>query len=77
MVYGGLIPNERGYERTKAVGICDVVLVGATTEGYCRVNLKRQHSLLKVTVVGFDEEGTVQVVSAQGAYDRPSVEWKG
>ena len=76
MVYGGLIPNERGYERAKAGGICEVVLVGATTEGYCRVNLKRQHSLPKVTVIGFDKEGTVQVVPAQGAYDHGSVDWK-
>ncbi len=30
----------------------------------------------KVTVVGFGEEGTVQVVPAQAAYDRGSVEWK-
>ena len=30
----------------------------------------------KVTVVGFCEGGTVQVVPAQGAYDHRSVEWK-
>jgi membrane-bound ClpP family serine protease len=31
----------------------------------------------KVTVVGFGEEGTVQVVPAQGAYLHGSVSWKG
>lgn len=41
VVYGALIPNERGYERARAAGVREVVLVGATTEGYCRVNLKR------------------------------------
>ncbi len=30
----------------------------------------------KVTVVGFGEGGTVQVVPAQGAYDHRPVEWK-
>ena len=30
----------------------------------------------KVTVVGFGEEGTVQVVPVQGAYDHGSVDWK-
>ncbi len=41
VVYGGLIPNERGYERAKAAGVREVVLVGAATEGYCRANLNR------------------------------------
>jgi hypothetical protein len=31
----------------------------------------------KVTVVGFDEEGTVQVVPAQKAYDHGVVDSKG
>ncbi len=31
----------------------------------------------KVTVVGFDEEGTVQVVPVRGAYDHGSVDLKG
>jgi hypothetical protein len=31
----------------------------------------------KVTVVGFDEEGTVQVLPAQKAYDRGVVDSKG
>lgn len=39
VVYGGLIPNERGYERAKAAGVGEVVLVGAATESYCRKNL--------------------------------------
>jgi hypothetical protein len=30
----------------------------------------------KVTVVGFGEDGTVQVVPVQGAYDHGSVDWK-
>nr|MDP9481396.1 hypothetical protein [Actinomycetota bacterium] len=30
----------------------------------------------KVTVVGFDEEGTVQVVPVQRAYEHGSVDWK-
>jgi hydroxymethylglutaryl-CoA lyase len=41
LVYGGLIPNERGYERAKAAGVGEVVLVGAATESYCRKNLNR------------------------------------
>lgn len=41
VILGGLIPNERGYERAKAAGVREVVLVGAATEGYCRANLKR------------------------------------
>ena len=39
VTYGGLIPNERGYERAKAAGVGEVVLVGAATESYCRKNL--------------------------------------
>jgi hydroxymethylglutaryl-CoA lyase len=41
VVYGGLIPNEQGYERAKAAGVGEVVLVGAATESYCRKNLNR------------------------------------
>src|SRR5918995_4579885 len=41
VVYGGLIPNERGYERARAAGAREDVLVGAATEAYCRANLKR------------------------------------
>lgn len=40
VLYGALIPNERGYERAKAAGVGEVVIVGATTESYCRKNLK-------------------------------------
>ena len=40
-VHGGLIPNERGYERALAAGAGEVVLVVAVTEGYSRANLKR------------------------------------
>ena len=32
VVYGGLIPNKRGYERAKAAGVGEVVLVAAATE---------------------------------------------
>ncbi len=39
VIYGGLIPNERGYERAKAAGVGEVVLVGAATDSYCRKNL--------------------------------------
>jgi hydroxymethylglutaryl-CoA lyase len=38
-IYGGLIPNERGYERAKAAAVGEVVLVGAATNSYCRKNL--------------------------------------
>ena len=41
VVYGALIPNERGYERAKAAAVEEVVLVGCTTDGYCQANLKR------------------------------------
>ena len=40
VLYGALIPNERGYERAKAAGVGAVVIVGAATESYCRKNLK-------------------------------------
>lgn len=39
--YGGLIPNERGYERAKAAGAPEVVMVVSATEGHCRANLNR------------------------------------
>ena len=39
VLYGGLIPNERGYERAKAAGVGEVVIVGAATESYCKKNL--------------------------------------
>jgi hydroxymethylglutaryl-CoA lyase len=39
VIYGGLIPNERGYERAEASGVGEEVIVGATTESYCRKNL--------------------------------------
>ncbi|MBA2511041.1 MAG: hydroxymethylglutaryl-CoA lyase [Rubrobacteraceae bacterium] len=39
VLYGGLIPNERGYERAKAAGVGEVVIVGAATESYCHKNL--------------------------------------
>ena len=41
VVYGALIPNERGYERAKEAGVEEVVIVGCTTDGYCQANLKR------------------------------------
>ena len=41
VVYGALIPNERGYERARAAVVDEVVLVGCTTDGYCQSNLKR------------------------------------
>lgn len=41
VVYGALIPNERGYERAKEAGVEEVVIVGCTTDGYCKANLKR------------------------------------
>ncbi len=40
-VYGGLIPNERGYERALAAGAREVSLVVSATEGHCRANLNR------------------------------------
>lgn len=41
VVYGALIPNEKGYERARAAGTEEVVLVGVVTEGYCQANLRR------------------------------------
>lgn len=41
VVYGALIPNLRGYERAKAARVAEGVLVGCTTDGYCKANLKR------------------------------------
>src|SRR5579864_4229622 len=41
VTYSGLVPNERGYERAKAVGIPEVVLVISATEGHSRANLNR------------------------------------
>lgn len=50
VVYGGLIPNERGYERAQAAGVGEVVIVGATTESYCRKNLNMS---VDETLAGF------------------------
>lgn len=41
VVYGALIPNERGYERAKKARVEEIVLVGCTTDSYCKANLKR------------------------------------
>lgn len=41
VVYGALIPNERGYERAKEAGVEEVVIVGCATDGYCKANLRR------------------------------------
>ena len=41
VVYGGLIPNERGYDRALAAGVREVSLVVSATEGHCRANLNR------------------------------------
>jgi hydroxymethylglutaryl-CoA lyase len=41
VIYGGLVPNERGYERARSVGISEVVLVISATEGHSRANLNR------------------------------------
>jgi hydroxymethylglutaryl-CoA lyase len=40
-IYGGLVPNERGYERARGTGIREVVLVISATEGHSRANLNR------------------------------------
>ncbi len=41
VTYGALVPNERGYERAKAAGLREVVLVISATEGHSRANLNR------------------------------------
>jgi hydroxymethylglutaryl-CoA lyase len=41
VVYGALIGNERGYDRARAAGVAEVVIVGSVTEGYGRKNLNR------------------------------------
>ena len=41
VTYAGLVPNERGYERAKAAGLPEVVLVISATEGHARANLNR------------------------------------
>jgi len=41
VVYGGLVPNQRGYERARSAGAREVVLVAAASEAYCRANLRR------------------------------------
>ena len=40
-IYGGLIPNERGYDRALAAGAGEVATVVSATEGHCRANLNR------------------------------------
>ena len=40
-IYGGLIPNERGYDRALAAGAREVAIVVSATEGHCRANLNR------------------------------------
>ena len=41
VIYGGLIPNDRGYDRALAAGAREVALVVSATEGHCRANLNR------------------------------------
>jgi hydroxymethylglutaryl-CoA lyase len=41
VTYAALVPNERGYERAKAAGLREVVLVISATEGHSRANLNR------------------------------------
>lgn len=41
VIYAGLVPNERGYERARSAGISEVVLVISATEGHSRANLNR------------------------------------
>jgi len=41
VIYGGLIPNNRGYDRALAAGAREVALVVSATEGHCRANLNR------------------------------------
>jgi hydroxymethylglutaryl-CoA lyase len=38
VIYASLVPNERGYERAKTVGLPEVVLVISATEGHSRAN---------------------------------------
>lgn len=59
-VYGGLIPNERGYDRARAAGVREVSLVVSATEGHCRANLNR--SVAEV-LAGFGR------IAARGAAD--------
>lgn len=40
-IYGGLIPNARGYDRALAAGAREVALVVSATEGHCHANLNR------------------------------------
>ena len=42
--YGGLVPNERGYERARSARVSEVVLVISATEGHSRANLNRSVS---------------------------------
>jgi hydroxymethylglutaryl-CoA lyase len=41
VIYGALVPNERGYERARNIGISEIVLVISATEGHSRANLNR------------------------------------
>lgn len=41
VIYGGLVPNKRGYERARDTRIREVVLVISATEGHSRANLNR------------------------------------
>lgn len=60
VVYGGLIPNERGYDRALAAGVREVSLVVSATEGHCRANLNRP---IAAVLAGFAP------VAARGATD--------
>ena len=41
VVYGGLIANERGYDRARTASVSEVSVVVSATEGHCRANLNR------------------------------------
>lgn len=68
VTYCGLVPNERGYERAKAVGIPGVVLVISATEGHSRANLNRTVAEALATIPVLAQRGL-----ADGIHVRVSV----
>jgi hydroxymethylglutaryl-CoA lyase len=68
VTYAGLVPNERGYERAKAAGLREVVLVISATEGHSRANLNRTVDEALAAIPGLAKRG-----QAEGIHVRVSI----
>ncbi len=57
VVYGGLIANERGYDRALAAHTREVSVVVSATEGHCRANLNRSIAEVLATFAPIAQRG--------------------